>query len=79
MVVAEHGKDWLCDKLRLAYNDIRQRNNSRPLLTDKTVMRIYSIEAYNEQGDLVAGELGYTTGMMYMTSSSLYQARVTRH
>lgn len=63
----QHGENcWLYPKLTQAFRTIHKRGDKG--YSSKfypCTVRLYSIEVWNEEDDLVAGEIGYSVGAMY--------------
>ena len=56
---AQHGEAWLYPPMVTLLHALKTRTSRDPLV------KVVSIELYNEDGVLGAGELGYTVGGMY--------------
>lgn len=68
--VRHHGEGWLFRGMRCLLRHLRQRG-----YTGSKGIRIatHSIELWDEHGELVAGDLGYTMGAVYVSQTGFHK------
>jgi len=69
--IEQHGESWLWPPMRDALLRLFEHGQSNGLVPGSA--KLHSVELWNEEGDLVAGELGYTCGAMYTSLTGFHR------